>query len=64
MEGFLNLVNDLLVTYITCCNDYDILAIIIGCLVVLQHINTDSRHVIAVTFDWLSNHVLSECIEV
>jgi hypothetical protein len=33
-------------------------------LVVLQHINTDSRNVIAVTFDWLSNHMLSESIEV
>lgn len=64
VECLLNLVNDLLVTHITCCNHNHILAIVIGCLEVLEVFDTDSGHVIAITLDRLSHHVLSESVEV
>jgi len=64
MECLFNQVNDLFVAYITRRYNDHILAIVIVRLILSQIVDADGRNVIAITLDRLSNHVLSESIEV
>ena len=64
MECLFNHVNDLFVAYITRRYNDHILAIVIVRLILSQIVDVDGGNVIAITLDRLSNHVLSESIEV
>ena len=58
------MVNNLIVAHITSSNNYDVLTIVVGSVVVSQNLGTKVSNLISITLNWLSHLMLSINIEV
>lgn len=62
-EGSLNSLYNLLVGNVTGSDDNHVVSVVVGGVEVSQLVNTDSAGKISISLDWLSEHVLSERVE-
>ena len=54
MEGVVDLVNELLVVEVTSADNDEVVAEVVGCLVVFKVVDRKRSEEIGITFDWLA----------
>jgi len=62
-ESVLNGIDDLVVGYVTCSNNDDVVTVVVGSMVVSEVISSKSLVQISITLDWLTEHMFSEGVE-
>lgn len=63
-ESLLNLLDDLAVVDLTSGNDDDVVTVVVGSVVISEHVDADLLSDVSVALDWLTDHVLSVDVEV